>query len=278
MTKEEDVESIVAAIKQSKKYRDTNEETIRELAVVALSRHKKAKDATKAVRKRLHSIMAPYLGDPDYEAAAAALTAAFAAGDTALIKQICHDALYSHLSTRERLPIMAEFYRQIFQITGAPGRLLDIACGLNPLSWPWMGLPDVIEYIAYDIHEPRISFINSYFQLQGLPQLARMQDVALHFPQEKADVALFLKEMPRFERNYPGTGRNLLEALQVKYLVISFPSISTHGGRNLSGRYRQFFNELTDGFNWQISELLFRGELVFIAEKPFEAPLQKGKI
>jgi 16S rRNA (guanine(1405)-N(7))-methyltransferase len=268
MTKETDVESIVATIKQSKKYRDTHEETIRELAIVALSRHRRPKDATKAVRKRLHSIMAPYLGDPDYEAVSAALATAFAAGDTEQIEKVCHDALYSHLSTRERLPIMEDFYRQIFQVTGTPGRLLDIACGLNPLAFPWMSLPDSTEYVAYDIHEPRISFINNYFHLQGLLQLARVQDVALHFPQEKADAALFLKEMPRFERNYPGTGRNFLKALRVKFLVISFPTISTHGGRNLTGRYREFFRKLTDGFNWQITELMFEGEMVFIAEKP----------
>ena len=268
MSQETEIESIVTAIKSSKKYRDTHEETIRELATVALSRHKKPKDATKAVRKRLHSIMAPYLGDPDYTAVSTDLAAAFAAGDTIKIKEICHDALYSHLSTRERLPIMEAFYRQIFEITGIPNRILDIACGLNPLAFPWMGLPNTIEYVAYDIHEPRINFINHYFQLQGLPQLAHIQDVALHFPQEKADVALFLKEMPRFERNYPDTGRNFLAALPVKFLVISFPAISTHGGRNLTARYREFFNQLTEGFSWRTSELMFAGELVFIAEKP----------
>ncbi len=268
MTKETDVESIVSAVKQSKKYRDTHEETIRELAKVALNQHKRPKEATKAVRKRLHSIMAPYLGDPDYKTTSAAFADAFAAGSTEQVKKICYDALYSHLSTRERLSIMEDFYHQIFQVTGKPECLLDIACGLNPLAFPWMDLPDSIEYIAYDIHEPRIRFINDYFQLQGLPQMARVQDVALHFPQEKADVAMFLKEMPRFERNYPGTGRRLLEELCVKFLVISFPTISTHGGRNLTRRYREFFSKLTDGFNWRITELMFEGEMVFVAEKP----------
>ncbi len=268
MAEEKEIESIVTAIKQSKKYRDTHEETIRELAADALSRHKKTKDATKAVRKRLHSIMAPYLGDPDYGAASDDLQSAFASSDPQRIKNVCYEALYSHLSTRERLPIIEDFYSEIFQITGTPNRLLDIACGLNPLAFPWMDLPTTLEYLAYDIHEPRVQFINHYFELQGLPPLAQLQDVALHFPQEVGDVALFLKEMPRFERNYPGTGRDFLQALRVKFVVLSFPSISIHGGRNLTGRYRDFFAKLTDGFNWPISELLFDGELVFVAEKP----------
>lgn len=56
---QEAIETVIAAIKQSKKYRDTSEETIRQLAVEAVATHKKARPAEKAVRRRLHSIMAP---------------------------------------------------------------------------------------------------------------------------------------------------------------------------------------------------------------------------
>lgn len=273
MNSESDIDTIVADIKQSKKYRDTSEETIRQLAIVALERHKKPKQAVKSVRKQLHSIMAPYLGDPDYETASAALTNAFSEGDEERIKKICWEALYSHLSTRERLPIMEDFYRQIFHVTGTPNTLLDIACGLNPLAFPWMNLPHSVQYYAYDIHEARIAFINHYFRLQAMSPLARIQDVALHFPQEIADVALFLKEMPRFERNYPGTGRDFLAALPTRYVVISFPSISTHGGRNLVNRYREFFIKLIAEHNWPVTELMFEGELVFVVEKPVRAGL-----
>ena len=267
MPPESDLETVIAAVKNSRKYGDTSEETIRQLAIVALQRHRRPKAAIKAVRKRLHSIMAPYLGDPDYQASAEALDDAFAAGDEAAVEAICLDALESHLSTRERLPIMEDFYSQIFQVTGKPRRLLDIACGLNPLAFPWMGLPGTVEYVAFDIHEPRIEFINHYFRLQGVAPLARVQDVALSIPEETADVALFLKEMPRFERNYPGTGRHFLRVLPVKTLVVSFPTVSTHGGRSLIKRYRQFFEELTDGEEWPVEELMFEGEMVFIAQK-----------
>jgi 16S rRNA (guanine(1405)-N(7))-methyltransferase len=267
MSEDLDLEEVVAAVKGSRKYGDTSEETIRQLAGEALRQHKRPKAAIKAVRKRLHSIMAPYLGDPDYAATAAALDAAFAAGDEAAVREICLGALASHLSTRERMPIMEDFYREIFAVTGKPERLLDIACALNPMAFPWMGLPASIEYFAYDIHEPRIDFLNHYFNLQGLASLARVQDIALKTPQEMADVALFLKEMPRFERNYPGSGRDLLLDLPVRYLVVSFPTVSTHGGRSLVNRYRQFFAELVADVNWPVTELMFEGEMVFIAEK-----------
>lgn len=278
MVKESDVEAVVTAVKQSAKYGDTSEATIRELAEEAVRQHKKTKPAIKAVRVRLHSIMAPYLGDPDYDAEAARLDAAFAAHDAAAIEAICQDCLNAHLSTRERLPILADFYERIFAITGKPKSVMDIACGLNPLALRWMGLESVkseqlivnsggIRFYAYDIHEPRVAFINHYFRLEGLPELARVQDVASQPPQEAVDVALFLKEMPRFERNYGGRGRPLLDALNANYLVISYPAISTHGGRNLTNRYREFMFQLIAGHDWPVTELLFEGELVFIVEK-----------
>ncbi|MCA9866945.1 MAG: hypothetical protein KIS95_03875 [Anaerolineae bacterium] len=262
------VDAVVDAVKQSRKYRDTSEETIRQLAVEAVVEHKKPKPAEKAVRRRLHSIMAPYLGDPDYTAARQLLTEAFVGGNEDAIRAACRDLMYTHLSTRERLPILDTFYRDIFAVTGPPRRLLDIACGLNPLAFPWMGLPAAgTDFVAYDIHEPRVDFLNHYFILQGLPPLAYVKDVAVGAPTESGDVALFLKEMPRFERNYSGHGRALLDAIDARWLVVSFPTISTHGGRNLTNRYRDFFYQIIDGSGWPVTELLFDTELVFCAQK-----------
>jgi 16S rRNA (guanine(1405)-N(7))-methyltransferase len=267
MSHEADVETVVRAVKESRKYQDTHEETIRSLAAEAVRQHRTTKLAVKAVRKRLHGIMAPYLGDPDYPLALKRLENAYGSAEDASIKHVCLEILQSHLSTRERIPILSQFYTKVFEVTGVPDSLLDIACGLNPLSLPWMGLPQSVRYHAYDIHEPRILFLNQYFALAGLPRLARLQDVALNPPQETADVALFLKEMPRFDRNYRGAGRQLLESIRARHLVISFPSVSTHGGRNLVKRYRDFFYQLIQGKSWPVTELLFEGELLFCAER-----------
>jgi len=262
------IETIVASIKGSKKYQNAHEETIRKLVEAEAKHYKTRRKIEKAVRKRLHNIMSFYIGDPNYDIAEAELTAAFQLGRReAIIQETCADILSSHVSTRERLSILDQFYSEIFRITGKPTAILDIACALNPLTFPWMGLPTTIEYHAYDIHERRIDFINTFFSLQGLPLLAKVQDVAFHFPEEIADVALFLKELPRFERNYGGLGLALLEALRVRYLVVSFPTVSFHGGRSLANHYRQFFHELIVGKRWPVVEIEFESELVFCADK-----------
>ena len=267
---DERLTAVITAIKQSKKYGDTSEETIRELSITALQQHKKPKAAIKAVRTRLHGIMAPYLGDPVYDEAMTALTAVFPTNDRAQINATCADILDTHLSTRERQPLLPAFYDEIFAVTGKPKTLLDLACGLNPLAFPWMGLDGDTTFYAYDIHEPRIALLNGYFRLEGLPEGAILQDIAHHFPEEEGDVALFLKEMPRYSRNYGNLGRPLLEALRVRWLVLSFPAVSAHGGRKLDGRYREFMHQLIDGHDWPITELLFGEELVFCIDKSNE--------
>ncbi|GAB4279358.1 MAG: hypothetical protein Kow0080_31610 [Candidatus Promineifilaceae bacterium] len=271
---EADVAAVVTAVKQSRKYHDTSEETIAALVADAARKYKSRKEVEKAVRKQLHNIMAPYLGDPDYEQAKTQMTEAFAQGAEA-VKALCLELMAVHVSTEERLPILDTFFRQIFAVTGKPRAILDIACALDPLSLPWMGLgdetatfvPPDLQFFAIDIHEARVDFLNHFFRLAGIAPLARVQDVALQFPQDRADVALFLKEMPRFSRNYGNLGRPLLEALPVDWLVLSYPTKSAHGGRDLTARYRMFMYELLAGKDWPVTELVFEGELVFCIKK-----------
>ncbi len=270
------VEAIVASIKNSKNYRDTYEGTIRAIVKDEIGKYKKKKTVEKAGRRRLHRIMAPYVGDPDYAEATEALRAAFAAAHTAhdpgAVQATCADILSTHASTQERLAIIDRFYPEIFQITGKPTAILDIACALNPLTFPWMGLPTTTHYHAYDLHETRVAFLNTFFTLQGMPPLVKVQDVGLTYPEETADVAFFLKELHRFAQHYstaddPTPGRTLLEALRVRYLVVSFPTISLHGGRSLTDHYRAYFQDLIADTGWRTTELVFETELVFCVEK-----------
>lgn len=263
---EQEAEGIVASIKHSKKYQDVYEGTIRKVVQTVLGRYKTSKETEKAARQTLHEIVALYLGDPDYDKAAAELKAAFESGDKDKIKTTCAYIMAAHISSEERLPILDDFYAEVFRVTGQPDTILDVACALNPLAFPWMELPTTTKYYAYDIHEERVEFINYYFSLQGLSLLARVQDVAIQPPEESGDVALFLKELPRYERNYGG-GLGLLEALRADYLVVSFPTVSLHGGRSLTDHYRKFFYELVQDKSWGITELQFESELVFCCKK-----------
>src|SRR5688572_21352991 len=86
-----DVDALVAEIMQSPKYKDTPiaPATIRDLVLMEQGHYKKEKDLVKAVRKKLHRIVAAYLGDPDYTAATLELTQATQSGNAEQLRSVC---------------------------------------------------------------------------------------------------------------------------------------------------------------------------------------------
>lgn len=244
-----------------------SEETIRALAEQAWPEHRKRKALDKAVRRRLHGIAATHLGDPDYEALGRELARALARGDEAAERAACERALQQHLSTRERWPYLAEFYAAIFEHTGVPDTLLDLACGLNPLALPWMGLPRQTRVLAYDVHEPRVAMLDAYLRARGQAGGAEVRDIVLRPPAEPADVALLLKELHRLQRNYSlgpvHVDAAWLASVPVRRWVISLPAVSAHGGRGLVERYRGMMERLVEGRGWPMHELRFEHEVVF---------------
>lgn len=263
------LDELVDDILSTRKYRDLGipTETLRDLLVRELPRHRSAKDAVKAVRKKLHNIVADYLGDPDYPAASFALEAAFQSGDLSQVKAACAAVLDTHASTRERLSILADFYPRLFALTGQPQVVLDLACGLHPLGFPWMGLPLSVQYHAYDIHAPRVDFINHYFVLQGLPPLAVHQDILMTPPQIEGDVAFFFKEAHRFEQRQHGCNLLFWQALKVRWLLVSLPPASLTGRHSLVDGHRQLVKQAIAGQPWRVTEILFENELVFCIDK-----------
>lgn len=258
----DELDQLAAELLDSKKYRDMHlsPATVRDLLEQELLRHRSRKDALDEVRRKLHNIVAPYLGDPDYAAAAQDLTGAAARGE---LREACLRILASHASTRERIPIMEEFYARIFAVTGQPRVVLDLACALNPFAFPWMGLLASTRYYAYDIHAPRLALINHFFALAGLEPLAVQQDILVEPPQVEADAAFFFKEAHRFEQRQRGSSRKMLTAVRARWLLVSLPTASLNGRHNLLERQRALVAGITAGLPWDVHELLLENEVVF---------------
>ena len=221
----------------------------------------------KLAKKKLHEVSAFYLGDPDYDKAENELGKAFKTGQEDKIKQACTNIMQANLSTRERLQILDEYYSKIFKITGQPESIIDAACGLNPLSFPWMGLPKSIKYYAYEIHQRRADFLNYFFSLQGIKPLVKTQDVLINYPQEKADVALLLKMVHCFEKRKHNCTLPFLEALKTKFIVVSFPKENISKTKSLTKIYRDLFYNIVKNKSWEIEEIQFSNEQVFCIKK-----------
>lgn len=263
------VETHTSDILNSRKYRALNipAETVKNLFAEELRLGRTLKQADDNVRTKLHNIMAPYLGDPDYDSAAGHLTEACQSRDPQQIQTACAEILNCHASTRERLPILTEFYERIFSKIGKPASIIDLACGLNPFAFPWMGLPTTIQYYAYDIHQPRVELINHLFKLIGLEPLARLQDILVHPPTEPADAAFFFKEAHRFEQRQHGCNLAMWQAVRVPWLLVSLPTSSLSGKYDLADRQRALVYGILKNQPWQVEELLIDTELVFCINK-----------
>ncbi|HRE48090.1 MAG TPA: hypothetical protein PLD47_10225 [Aggregatilineales bacterium] len=273
-----DLAGLLSVLQRSPKYAGTAESTLRDVAAFAVRHSKTPKEALKMARARLHNIVADYLGDPDYPAAAEQLRGVVGTERDTLCKTLAAQ----HTSTRERLALLPAFYERIFAVTGVPTTILDLACGLNPLLLPFMGLPAEAVYHAYDIHAARIAFLKTFFATHYPLAHAHLQDILAEPPTITAEVALIFKEVHRFEQRRHGDLRGrveldvvfsgalnlagILEALAgagVPWALVSLPAQGMSGRSDLSASYRHLLGKIIVGASWAVTEVVFPGEIVF---------------
>lgn len=175
--------------------------------------------------------------------------------------------LNSHKSSAERLDYYSNIYEKIFSYTGKPKTILDLACGLNPVSFPWMGLENV-EYFAYELTEEDSKFIQHYFDIMklfGLKGKAFAADLikTKRFP--NADVCFLFKILDSLEDLEKNYSKNLLKKIPSKFLVVSFPTMSI-GGKNPI-RQRGWFFRMMRELNYSAESFEIENELFFIIKK-----------
>jgi 16S rRNA (guanine(1405)-N(7))-methyltransferase len=263
-----DLDEIVSAVTSSKKYREVCTDTVRRIAGHELERHGGLKAAVKATKRRLHQVYGAFGREFDYEGAYRRLEAAYGTGSDQEIHAVCRQVLRLHSSTRERLAILDRFYAAVFAVTGQPTSILDLGCGLNPLTWPWMDLPATTRYVAIDINASQTAFLNRYLALAGLEPLARCHDILARPPGDKVDVVFLLKMSPSLERQRAGATLDLIQELRAPYIVTSY-AIKSLGGREkgMVTHYQQQFSTWAEERQWPVETLAFETELVFVVKQ-----------
>lgn len=256
--------TLVAEVLASARYASISPALIQSLAQAELRKQRSHKEAVKAVKSKLHQVVGVFLdGKLDGTQALAALRAS--AGDPAAFRRQCRALMELHASTRERLPLLETFYGAILGRLGAVHSVLDLGCGLNPLAIPWMPLPGDCSYDAYDAHAGLIQFLAAALPLTGIAGEAHLVDLTREVPDRTADVALILKCLPSLAQLDRAAGVRLLTSLRVKHMVVSYPAYSL-GGRQKGMRagYAAQFQQISAGQSWQVEELEFPTELVYV--------------
>ncbi|MBF0101088.1 MAG: hypothetical protein HQK77_09300 [Desulfobacterales bacterium] len=123
---------------------------------------------------------------------------------TCLLEQI----MSTHISTKERLPFYKTFYHELFQVIDYPESIIDIGCGLHPLSYPFHTHHHLKHYIAIDKDKQVISILNDLapylLPLIFKPLCMDLKDIhwenISYTQQKKCDLAFMLKIVPVIQR------------------------------------------------------------------------------
>jgi 16S rRNA (guanine(1405)-N(7))-methyltransferase len=264
MTGEEELERLAAEVLASSKYKMVDGGLVRKLGRAELGRRRNVKEAIKATKNKLHQIAGAYwTGKVQYNSWLTALAAT--ASDASAFRQTCLTIMAHHASTRERLPILDEFYPTIFAGLPPVSTVVDLACGFNPLAISWMPLPLGAAYYACDIYHDQVAFLNGFFDLAGVQGEAYVCDLLAGAPPLAADIALLLKTIPCLEQIDKTVAERLFATVNAPVLIVSFPARSL-GGRDkgMLTTYEAHFDSLIEhGSAWRVEKIEFDSELVF---------------
>ena len=263
-------EKLIAAVIESAKYRQIDATLVAAVAASEAAKGRNFKETVKAIRNKLHRVAGAYLPDrPDYAAWLAQLQQA---DSPDAWRTACRTIMAQHASTRERLPILAEFYNTILADLPPIHTILDLACGLNPLARAWMPLADDATYTACDIYQDQVDFLSAAFARAGTPGQAHRCNLLDGPPSQlitqPVEVALLLKTIPCLEQMDKEIGPRLLASINAPMIIVSYP-VRSLGGRakGMAETYAAHFAALCAGQPWRITRFDFASELVFRIER-----------
>jgi len=178
-----------------------------------------------------------------------------------------HDKiLKTHQSTRERLNNYKEIYQNIFKDI-KPKSILDLACGLNPLSYPYMNLKD-ISYIASELNKEDCNFIKDYLNLIKIKNKVIPLDLTKDYKKLKkikTDVTFLLKTLDSLEKVKRNISKDLLKNINSKIIVVSFAIKSLSGKKSI--KERGWFYRILRELNLNYKTFETENEIFFIINK-----------
>ncbi len=264
-------DSIIQKIQSSKKYSSLAPQTISRI-VQDSARRFPQKQIEDEAKKKLHQIWgAYYTSRPNFKKLETKISEELSQGKD--LKEVLLPLLKIHSSTKERIPILNEFYSKIFSLTGNPASILDHAAGLNALTIPWMQLPATTNYTAHDIDSEEVLFINSVFKIinETSPELPQVYAAVKDLFEETAEyyeVHFLYKILPLLEQQQKSSSAEILKSLKGKYLVITFPTGSLSGKqKGMIKTYTRHCEDIIASQKWDFQRITFNTELVYVINK-----------
>jgi 16S rRNA (guanine(1405)-N(7))-methyltransferase len=269
MNKPNELEKLVEAVRSNPRYQIIDEDLVRRIGASELTKRKNLKEAVKRTRAKLHQVGSAYQESGiDYAVWLARMKDLPRDLGNEENLSFLREMMRQHASTNERLPLLPDFYAQILAPLGPLSSILDLACGLNPLTAAFMPLGQDVQYFACDIYTDMIAFLNQYFQHYQIQGQAFICDLTQDCPKQKVQLALLLKTLPclmQLEKNISG---KLLDAINADHILVTFPARSLGGrSKGMVQHYESQFNQILEEKAWTVKRYEFPTELAFLLTK-----------
>lgn len=281
MEKEEKefVKKLIEKIR-TKKYRNIDDKILLEKINEFLGRNKKIKEklskanekskefkeVVKCVKQEMHRIYGAFQNDIGKREKLLEKLEKAEPNSNEFI-EIHKKILLTHKSTAERLRIYDNLYNDLFSITGKPDIVVDIGCGMNPFSLPWMKVDGM--YLAVEFNRKDADFIRKYFSIIKRTRKGIFEALELDVAKENdyaklrnipCDVAFAWKMFDILDFK---TAENIIKSINAKYLVASF-STKTLGKRQMNFPRRSSFQKMLRRLGLEYKTLSYENEIFYI--------------
>jgi len=262
------IDKLVEEVIKRPKYQHIMLDLILYVGKQELGKRDSYKSALKETLTRLHQVGGAYLNQKINYSDWLIQFSNLASPSDSEFKKTCLRMMQLHASTKERVPIIEYLFSESLSQIGPIHSVLDLACGLNPLSIPWMPLVEDCVFYACDIFTDMVDFVNGFINLSKLKGEAFCCNLAESIPAHKVQLALLLKTMPCLEQLDKRIIPQILEKINADHLLVSYPVYSISGKqKGMMSTYKNHFAQLIMDSKWHSQEFVFKSELVYLLSK-----------
>jgi len=246
---------ILENIKTSKKYKNLDENIIKQKIEKIIKKYPKAKDKfiIKQVKTELHKTTGFSIRAGKQE--------------KLLSSKQYEKFLETNRSTKERFKDYPNLYKKIFQITNKPKSILDLGSGINPISIIYMDIKPV--YYAYDVNKSDIKLVNQFFKqesIKGKAEVLNLNNINNIKKLEKSDICFLFKAVDVLESKGHKYTEQIIKNLKCEHVVISFAT-KTLGGKKMRYAGRGWIERMLERLNIKYDKFEISNEVFYVIKK-----------
>lgn len=188
-------------------------------------------------------------------------------------EDLISDFFETHQSTKERMDSYDSLYSMIFRITGKPESILDLGCGMNPLSVSHMDV-DKVRYFASDISGQDLEILQFYFDNDSrIDGSTKVIDLIEHKTKNvfdglpSFDICFLFKVLEIIEQSKSHKiSEKIIIDIPAKWVVVSFPT-RTISGQKMNYPRRGWIERMANRLEFEFETIELGNEIFYIIKK-----------